>query len=110
VKGPSKPIPHRRYPAFNVLQALGIPVDDLSFVRIAGAVELLFGLLIISGALPQVVIVARIPFNATLSFLGTPELIGHPPVYAAMPALRSTVPTVAWLVRSPCLFRWDGEV
>jgi uncharacterized membrane protein YphA (DoxX/SURF4 family) len=77
-----------RYPAFNVLQALGIPVDDLSFVRIAGAVELLFGLLIISGALPQIaVIVAGIPFNATLFFLGTPELIGHLPVYGAMLAL-----------------------
>lgn len=77
-----------RYPAFNVLQALGIPIDDLSFVRIAGAVELLFGLLIVSGALPQVsVIVAGIPFNATLFFLGTPELIGHLPVYGTMLAL-----------------------
>jgi hypothetical protein len=77
-----------RYPAFNVLQAFGMPVDDLAFVRIAGAVELLFGLLIISGALPQiVVIVAGIPFNATLFFLGTEELIGHLPVYGAMLAL-----------------------
>jgi hypothetical protein len=77
-----------RYPAFNVLQAFGIPVDDLAFVRIAGAVELLFGLLIISGALPQIaVIVAGLPFNATLFFLGTEELIGHLPVYGAMLAL-----------------------
>jgi uncharacterized membrane protein YphA (DoxX/SURF4 family) len=77
-----------RYPAFNVLQAFGIPIDDLSFVRIAGAVELLFGLLIVSGAAPQVaVIVAGIPFNATLFFLGTEELIGHLPVYGAMLAL-----------------------
>jgi hypothetical protein len=77
-----------RYPAFNVLQAMGIPIDDLSFVRIAGAVELLFGLLIVSGAAPQVaVIVAGIPFNATLFFLGTEELIGHLPVYGAMLAL-----------------------
>jgi uncharacterized membrane protein YphA (DoxX/SURF4 family) len=77
-----------RYPAFNVLQAMGIPVDDLTFVRIAGAVELLFGLLIVSGAAPQVaVIVAGIPFNATLFFLGTEELIGHLPVYGAMLAL-----------------------
>jgi uncharacterized membrane protein YphA (DoxX/SURF4 family) len=77
-----------RFPAFNVLDAIGIPVDDLTFVRIAGAVELLFGLLIISGALPQIaVIVAGIPFNATLFFLGTEELIGHLPIYGAMLAL-----------------------
>jgi hypothetical protein len=77
-----------RYPAFNVLAAFGAPIDDLTFVRVAGAVELLFGLLLISGALPQVaVIVAGIPFNATLFFLGTPELIGHLPVYGTMLAL-----------------------
>jgi uncharacterized membrane protein YphA (DoxX/SURF4 family) len=73
------------YPAFNVLQALGLQVGDLTFVRVAGAVELLFGLLIISGALPQVtVLVAGIPFNATLFFLGTEELIGHLPIYGTM--------------------------
>jgi hypothetical protein len=73
------------YPAFNVLQALGLEVSDLAFVRVAGAIELLFGLLIISGALPQVtVLVAGIPFNATLFFLGTEELIGHLPIYGTM--------------------------
>jgi hypothetical protein len=73
------------YPAFNVLQALGLQVGDLTFVRVAGTVELLFGLLIISGALPQVtVLVAGIPFNATLFFLGTEELIGHLPTYGTM--------------------------
>ena len=76
------------YPAFNILEAIGLHVDDLTFVRIAGAVELLFGLLLISGALPQVsVIAAGIPFNATLFFLGTEELIGHLPIYGAMLAL-----------------------
>jgi hypothetical protein len=77
-----------RFPAFNVLRAAGLNVGDLAFIRIAGAVELLFGLLLISGALPQLaVIVAGIPFNATLFFLGTPELIGHLPIYGAMLAL-----------------------
>jgi uncharacterized membrane protein YphA (DoxX/SURF4 family) len=97
-----------RYPAFNVLQAFGVPVDDLTFVRVAGAVELLFGLLIISGALPQVaVIVAGIPFNATLFFLGTEELIGHLPIYGAMLALLvygssdRFARTVAWLPIRP---------
>jgi hypothetical protein len=48
----------------------------------------LFGLLIVSGAMPQLaVIVAGIPFNATLFFLGASELIGHLPIYGAMLAL-----------------------
>lgn len=77
-----------QYPAFNILAAVGLEVSDLAFVRIAGGTELLFGLLLISGALPQVaVIAAGIPFNATLFFLGASELIGHLPVYGAMLAL-----------------------
>ncbi|HEV8420170.1 MAG TPA: hypothetical protein VGR13_02300 [Actinomycetota bacterium] len=76
------------FPAFNVLRSLGFSVSDLTFIRVAGAVELLFGLLIISGAMPQLaVIIAGIPFNATLFFLGTSELIGHLPIYGAMLAL-----------------------
>ncbi|MEX2421159.1 MAG: hypothetical protein WD670_05005, partial [Actinomycetota bacterium] len=63
-------------------------VGDEAFIRIAGSVELLFGLLIVSGRLPQIaVIAAGIPFNATLFFLGTEELIGHLPIYGAMLAL-----------------------
>lgn len=73
------------FPAFNIMAAMGLNVSDLTFVRIAGGVELLFGLLIISGVLPQLaVIAAGIPFNATLFFLGSSELIGHLPVYGAM--------------------------
>ena len=77
-----------RFPAFNLLDTIGLQVSDLTFVRIAGAFELLFGLLILSGTLPQVVVIAAgIPFNATLFFLGTEELIGHLPIYGAMLAL-----------------------
>lgn len=77
-----------QFPAFNLIQTLGINMSDLAFVRLAGAVELLFGLLLISGAMPQLtVIAAGIPFNATLFFLGAPELIGHLPIYGAMLAL-----------------------
>jgi hypothetical protein len=91
------------YPAFNILRAVGLRVDDVMFVRVAGGVELLFGLLLISGALPQVaVIAAGIPFNATLFFLGTEELIGHLPVYGAMLAVlvygssRELCPSTWW--------------
>jgi len=76
------------YPAFNIFEAVGIDLAPDTFIRIAGAVELLFGLLLISGAAPQMtVLVAGIPFNATLFFLGRVELIGHLPIYGAMLAL-----------------------
>ncbi len=95
-----------RYPAFNILHTIGFDISNEAFIRLSGAVELLFGLLIISGALPQVVvIVAGIPFNATLFFLGASELIGHLPVYGAMlvllvygsdPRLAHLVPWFPW--------------
>jgi hypothetical protein len=76
------------YPAFDLFQTLGVPLGADAFIRLAAAVELLFGLLLISGRMPQVaVIAAGIPFNATLFFLGRTELIGHLPVYGVMLAL-----------------------
>ena len=73
------------HPDFNVAALVGLPMGDLEFVRLAGAIEVLFGLLLISGALPQaIVLIAGIPFNATLWFFGTDELLGHLPVYGAM--------------------------
>lgn len=70
---------------FNVAAALGLPLDDLEFVRIAGAIEVLFGLLVLSGALPQAVaVLAGVPFNLTLYFFGTNELLGHLPVYVTL--------------------------
>jgi hypothetical protein len=86
---------------FNVAQQVGLDWSDLDFARVAGAIEVLFGLLVISGALSQAaVLIAGVPFNATLWFFGTTELVGHLPVYAAMlvllvyasdPALRPAV-------------------
>jgi hypothetical protein len=64
---------------------LGLGWSDLTFTRVAGAIEVLFGLLVMSGRLPQLCVVAAgIPFNATLWFFGTTELVGHLPVYGAM--------------------------
>ncbi|HXH87899.1 MAG TPA: hypothetical protein VNI55_04770 [Gaiellaceae bacterium] len=100
---------------FNVGQALGLPLADTEFIRIAGAIEILFGLLIISGALPQaIVLIAGVPFNLTLYFFGTNELLGHLPVYGAMlvllvygsdPVLR---PLCSALWRKPS-FRGSGS-
>lgn len=73
------------HPYFNVFQQLGLGVSDTAFIAFAGAVEVLFGLLIMSGALPQLgVLIVGVPFNATLWFFGTTELVGHLPVYGAM--------------------------
>ena len=72
-------------PQFNVAEAVGLPMGDLEFLRLAGAIEVLFGLLLISGALPQaIVLIAGIPFNATLFFFGEAELAGHLPIYGTM--------------------------
>lgn len=77
-----------RYPSFNVLDGLGLGTSDLAFTRIAGVIEILFGLLVISGALPQVgVLIIGIPFNLTLFFFGDVELIGHLPIYGTMAVL-----------------------
>lgn len=76
------------YPAFQVYELLGLGMAVDTFVRFAAAIELLFGLLIILGAAPQVsVILVGIPFNTTLFFLGADELFGHLPIYGAMLAL-----------------------
>jgi hypothetical protein len=73
------------HPELNVARELGLGFSDLEFTRVAGAVEVLFGLLLISGALPQaIVVIAGVPFNATLWFFGTNELLGHLPTYGAM--------------------------
>jgi hypothetical protein len=85
---------------------MGFEVGDLVFVQLAAGVEILFGLLLISGALPQLVVIAAgFPFNATLFFLGATELIGHLPIYGAMLAVlvygsrSDTAPVCSWLPR-----------
>ena len=92
------------FPDLDVLALVGIQVSPETFVAIAGAVELLFGLLVISGAFPQVaVLVAMVPFNATLLLFGQTEMVGHLPVYGvflALLAYGSSVDTareVRWL-------------
>jgi uncharacterized membrane protein YphA (DoxX/SURF4 family) len=92
------------YPALDVFALVGLEVPVDTFIVVAGAVELLFGLLVLSGALPQVAtLVAMVPFNATLLLFGTTEVIGHLPVYGLFLTLlvygsdRRTAAAVAWL-------------
>ena len=78
----------REHPDLNVARQVGLDMSDLEFARLAGAIEVLFGLLLITRSFPQVVVLAAgIPFNATLWFFGTTELVGHLPVYGTMLAL-----------------------
>ena len=93
-----------RFPALDVFSLVGLHLSPETFVAVAGAVELLFGLLVISGAFPQVaVLVAMVPFNATLLLFGQTEMVGHLPVYGVFLALLvygsdpATAPLVRWL-------------
>jgi uncharacterized membrane protein YphA (DoxX/SURF4 family) len=94
----------QQFPALDVFGLVGLDVAPETFVVIAGATELLFGLLVISGAFPQVaVLVAMVPFNATLLLFGQTEMVGHLPVYGVFLALlvygsnARTAAEVRWL-------------
>jgi hypothetical protein len=93
--------------ALDPFQLLGLTNDPDLFIRVASATELLLGLLFLSGAAPQVVVLAAaIPFNLTLAFFDRFELIGHLPVYGAMLALlvygsSPAHAAVTWRFRSP---------
>jgi hypothetical protein len=92
-----------QYPAFNVAQLVGLPLSHEGFVLLAAGVEILFGLLLVSGALPQVVaLLAGVPFLLPVAFLGVPELLGHLPIYGVLLALlvygssRDTASACSW--------------
>ncbi len=92
-------------PVLNLLAPVGVSHE--SFVVLAGCVELLFGLLVLSGAAPQVVgLVAAVPFTASLALFGGTELIGHLPVYGVLLAfvvLGSSPATAGAVRRLPAL-------
>lgn len=69
-----------RFPEFNFLSGAG--VSDRLFVDVVGAIEIALGLVLLSGVGTRLaVLVAVVPFNLTLIFLGLDELIGHLPIY-----------------------------
>lgn len=75
------------YP-LNFAAGLGFPVSDEVFVLLAGAVELLVGLWLILGIFPrEIVVVALVPTNLTLTVFSWPELIGHLPIYGILAVL-----------------------
>jgi hypothetical protein len=74
---------------FNFFPYIGLAgVDDTKFLLIAGAIELLLGLMLIAGTYVRlIIIVTLIPFNLTLPFLGWRELVGHLPIYGILALL-----------------------
>ena len=74
---------------FNFFPYIGLPgIDDTKFLLIAGAMELLVGLMLIAGTYVRlIIIVTLIPFNLTLPFLGWRELVGHLPTYGILALL-----------------------
>jgi hypothetical protein len=73
---------------FNFFPYIGVPIDDTRFLLIAGAVELIVGMMLIAGAYVRLVIlITLIPFNLTLPFMGWRELVGHLPTYGILALL-----------------------
>jgi len=76
-----------RYP-LNFTSALGIPLSNETFIICAGAVELLVGLWILFGIFPrEIILIAWIPINLTLTVFNWTELVGHLPIYGTFAVL-----------------------
>jgi uncharacterized membrane protein YphA (DoxX/SURF4 family) len=76
-----------RYP-LNFTAALGMPLPNEIFILCAGAVELLVGLWILFGIFPrEIILIAWIPINLTLTIFNWTELVGHLPIYGTLAAL-----------------------
>lgn len=76
-----------QYPHFNVLRSLfgWSWFSDRFFGDLAGIVEATIGILLISGVLTRVVILAMwVPFNLTVPLLPPVELLGHLPIFGIM--------------------------
>ncbi len=76
-----------RYP-LNFMGALGVPLPDEVFILCAGSVELLVGLFLVFGIFPrEIVLVALVPVNLTLTVFNYTELVGHLPIYGVLALL-----------------------
>lgn len=76
-----------RYP-LNFTAALAIPMSNETFILCAGSVELLVGLWILFNIFPrEIILIAWIPINLTLTIFNWTELIGHLPIYGTLAVL-----------------------
>jgi uncharacterized membrane protein YphA (DoxX/SURF4 family) len=82
----------QRYP-INITPYSGIPLSNHAFVLATGSVELLIGLSLVFGVFTrEIIIVAWLPINLTLTYFNTTELIGHLPIYGIMALLLIWIP------------------
>jgi uncharacterized membrane protein YphA (DoxX/SURF4 family) len=85
-------------PFLNVLRPLG--VSDPVFIWLAGATELVIGVVILSGQITRpVMAVGFALFTVTLIVFGLPELIGHLPYYGIMRTVVIAPDANSWQVR-----------
>ena len=81
-----------KYP-LNFTAALGLPMSNELFMLCAASVELGVGLFLTFGIFPrEIIILAWLPFNLTLSVFNSTELIGHLPIYGIMALLLIWIP------------------
>ncbi len=72
----------------NFTAALGVPIPNEIFLRFAGSVELLVGLCLVANVFTrEIIVIAWIPLNLTLTIFDWTELVGHLPIYGAMAVL-----------------------
>lgn len=77
----------QRYP-LNFTHALGIGMSNEIFILCAGSVELLVGLWILFNIFPrEIILIAWVPVNMTLTIFNWTELVGHLPIYGALAVL-----------------------
>jgi uncharacterized membrane protein YphA (DoxX/SURF4 family) len=85
-------------PFLNVLRPLGL--SDPVFIWLAGATELVIGVVILSGQITRpVMAVGFALFTVTLIVFGIPELIGHLPYYGIMFTLFISPDANSWRVQ-----------
>lgn len=76
------------HPELDPLTALGIAPPAITFVRAAGLIEVLLGLLIATGVGGRIVpLMALGPFVATVPIFGASELVGHAAIYVTLVAI-----------------------
>jgi uncharacterized membrane protein YphA (DoxX/SURF4 family) len=74
--------------SLNFTPVFGIPMSDETFILCAGSVELLVGLWLIFGIFNrEIILIAWIPINMTLTIFNWTELVGHLPIYGALAVL-----------------------
>lgn len=72
----------------NFTPFFGMPMSDEIFILCAGSVELLVGLFLIFGIFNrEIILIAWIPINMTLTIFNWNELVGHLPIYGALAVL-----------------------